>query len=228
MLLVLLGVLLLAVLAAFGLFVWAFSGGWDGVRSQAEPSDREVVTARGQARDELTSLTTEVLRSVPGTQLARVRFDQCEQGQNNWKIHDGFTLRCELADSVALAPRSGDVSAVAAQIDDALRRAGWTPIGALNELSAPTAPDRTHLQSSRSGTYTKGPAGRLELRVGVSRRGPTPVPGDLPYDPSVTVEGNVEAYRSAAGSPYGGVADPSATHEPRVVVHPSVRYFEDD
>lgn len=227
-LLVLLTVLLLAVLAAFGLFVWAFSGGWDGLRGQAEPSDREVVSARHHARDELSALTSDVLRSVPGTELARVRFDQCQHGQNNWKIHDGYTLRCELADSVALAPSSDDVSAVAAQVDAALRAAGWTPVGSLDELSQPATPDHSYLRSERTGTYTQGPAGRLELRVGVSRRALTPVTGDLPYDPSVKVEGDLDAYRRAAGSPYGGAADPSATREPRVVVHPSVRYFEDD
>ena len=230
MLLVLLAVLLLAALAALGLLAWAFSGGWDGLRPHAQPTDREVATARAAARDHLTRLTTAVLRSVQrgaaGSELARVRFDQCRQGQNNWKIHDGYTLRCELADSVVVSPAQGDVSAVAGRLDAELRSDGWVPVGANNEMTQ-DAGGRSYLLSTRTGRYQRGTD--EELTVGVSVRSSSPVPGDLPYEPSVTVEGDADAYQRAAQG--AGGTRPGATGGapvPRVVVHPSVRYFEDD
>ena len=218
--LVLLVVLLLAVLAAFGLLLWAFSGGWDGLRGSAQPGDRAVVSARRDARGTLDGLTAQALRSVSagsgsGGELARVRFDQCEHGQNNWKIHDGYTLRCELSDSVVLSPASPDVTAVAAQVDAALRAGGWQPLGITDEMTQDAEPDHSFLRQTRTGEYQR--AAGQELTVGVSVRSPSPVTGDLPYDPEVKVEGDVEAYRSAAQAA-----------APRVVVRTTVRYFEDD
>jgi hypothetical protein len=229
-LLVLLAVLLLAVLAAFGLFVWAFSGGWDGLRPHAEPGDRAVVAARSQARGELTSLTADVLGDVPGSELARVRFDQCQQGQNNWKIHDGYTLRCELADSVALSPAAGDVTSVSAEIDAGLQHDGWVPSGIRNEMSQGAGQNRSYLLATREGRYARSDDERLALTVRVTVRSPTPAYGFLPYDPAVKVEGDIEAFRRAvegAAAPPGSTV-PGRAPAPRVVVHTTVRYFEDD
>ncbi len=42
-----LGAVVVLVPVAFGAFViWSFSGGWDGIRPQAQPDDRQVVRAR--------------------------------------------------------------------------------------------------------------------------------------------------------------------------------------
>ncbi|KQX69666.1 hypothetical protein [Angustibacter sp. Root456] len=227
--LVLLIVLLLAALAAFGLFVWAFSGGWDGLRPQAEPTDRDVVTARSTARGALSALTADVLRDVPGTELARVRFDQCEHGQNNWKIHDGYTLRCELTDSLVLRPAAPDVASVAGRLDAALRHDGWAQAGSRNEMTQPADAGASYLLTTRTGSYYRTRDLPQELSVTVTVRRDPPGVSALPYDPSVPVEGDVEAYRRALQGPdrtASGV--PGTAPVPRVVVRASVRYFEDD
>lgn len=225
MVLVLLAVVLLGVLAAVGLLVWAFSGGWDGLRGQAEPHDRAVTAARDGSRHDLDALTRETLAAVGGRELARVRFDDCQQGQNNWKIHDGYTLRCELTDSVVLAPaRAGDVTALAAELDRALQRAGWRPLGVRNEMTVPDDPNLSYLRATRTGHYQRGDD-RHQLDVGVTVRDDSPVGADLPYDSSTTVEGDVSAYRAAL-TPRAGVQPGS--REPRIVVHTALRYFEDD
>jgi hypothetical protein len=73
-------------------------------------------------------------------ETARIRTDECRGGQNNWKVHEGHTLRCELADVVALrldtdvshspgpaatSERLVLLQTVARQMDDELQRAGW-------------------------------------------------------------------------------------------------------
>lgn len=224
-LLVLLAVVLLGILAAVGLLVWAFSGGWDGLRGQADPHDRKVVAARDGSRDDLDALTRETLGAVGGRELARVRFDGCQQGQNNWKIHDGYTLRCELADSVVLAPTGGDVTEVAAAIDQALQRDGWRPTGVRNEMTLANDPNLSYLRATRSGHYQRLDDERRQLDVGVTVRVDSPVVGDLPYDSSTTVEGDVSAYRDALTARAG---TQPGSREPRVVVHTALRYFDDD
>ncbi len=212
-------------LAAVGLLVWALSGGWDGLRSRAEPDDQQVVAARQRSHGELDALTSATLATVGGRERARVRFDQCRTGQNNWKIHDGYTLRCELADSVVLTPDDGDVTAIAARLDAGLQRAGWRPVGIRNEMSLSEDSDLSYLRRTRTGHYQRSDDERLQLDVGVTVRSSSPVTGDLPYDPAVDVEGDVTAYREAVR----GAADAvPGTGQPRVVVHTTVRYFEDD
>lgn len=230
-LLVLLALLLAALLAAVGLFAWAFSGGWDGLRGQAGPDDREVVAARAGARDHLAQLTTAALRSVQsaaaGSELARLRFDQCREGQNNWKIHDGYTLRCELSDSVVVSPAQGDVTTVAGSLDAALRHDGWAPVGVRNEMTQDAAGGRSYLLAARTGRYQRGADEELTISVSIDR--PTGVSGQLPYDPSVTVEGDVDAYeRATRGSGGTRPGTTGGAPVPRVVVRTSVRYFEDD
>jgi hypothetical protein len=223
--LVLLAVVLVGVLAAVGLLVWAFSGGWDGLRGQADPHDRAVTAARDGSRDDLDALTRETLGAVGGRELARVRFDGCRQGENNWKIHDGYTLRCEMSDSVVLAPTgAGDVTAVAAELDQALQRAGWRPLGVRNEMTVPADPNLSYLRGTRTGHYERGDE-RHQLDVEVTVRADSRGTADLPYDSSTSVEGDVSAYRAAL-TPRAGTQPGS--REPRLVVHTALRYFEDD
>lgn len=223
--LALLAVVVVGVLAAVGLLVWAISGGWDGLRGTAQPDDRPVVAARERSRGELDTVTARAVRSVAGRELARIRFDSCAHGQNNWKVHDGYTLRCELADSVVLAPDAADVTAAAAQIDEALQRDGWRSTGIRNEMTLPNDPNLSYLRSTRSGHYQQLDDERRQLDVGVTVLADSPVTRDLPYDPSVDVVGDVAAYREALR---GGAGAQPGAREPRVVVHSVVRYFEDD
>lgn len=232
-LLVLAAVVVLAVVAAVGLFVWALSGAWDGLRGQADPSDRQVVAARREARGSLDTLTARALgavgASVAGREAAKVRYDQCRQGQNNWKIHDGYTLRCELSDSVVARPASGDVTSVAARLDAGLRGDGWAPTGVRDEMTQDARAGDASVVLTRTGAYHRPDDDRLTLTVVVTVR-PDHVWGDLPYDPGVRVEGDLDAYRRAlqGPDPTPSAAQPGRAPAPRIVVHTSVRYFEDD
>lgn len=73
-------------------FVWSFSGGWDGIRPQPHPDDRRVVRARLLAPTSLDRLTAATLPALGATTIAGARTDECQEGQNNWKIHDGSGL----------------------------------------------------------------------------------------------------------------------------------------
>ncbi|MEO7745737.1 MAG: hypothetical protein ABIV05_05865 [Actinomycetota bacterium] len=114
----------LALLAALA---WSFSGGWDGIRPQPQAGDRRVVRARERAAAPLDRLTASTLPVVGGAELVRARTDECREGQNNWKIHDGYKLRCELTDVVVRTASEADVSTVAARVDAALRASGRQP-----------------------------------------------------------------------------------------------------
>lgn len=216
-LLVLLSIAVVAVLAVVALFVWALSGGWDGLRPTASADDRRVVTARRAAGDELSELTSRTLdAAAPGRELARIRFDDCQQGQNNWKRHDGYTLRCELAESVVLSATDVDVTTAGRRLDRALRAAGWRPEEGSDDLNEPDEPDHSDLRMSRSGRFTAGERLRHQLDVGVTTRPTSPVVGAAPYDPATLVQGDLAAFREAlAGS---GL---------KIVVRTSVRYFDD-
>jgi hypothetical protein len=220
--LVLVAVLLVGVLAVIGLFVWAFSGGWDGLRGTASPSDAKVVAAREHSGGELDRLTEGTLRTIgPARELARIRTDSCRSGQNNWKIHDGYTLRCERSDAVVLVPPDADVSAAGRRLSAALTAAGWHVPGGRDELTAPAEPNHSFLDATRRGQLTRTDDDRLLLDLGVTSRGTSPVSGDVPYDPDATVEGDVTAYREALR---GGGPDGAGL---RLVVRTTVRYFED-
>lgn len=214
-----------AVVAVVALLVWALSGLSNGLRGPTRPSDRTVVAARRAAGPELDALTRDTLAALgPLHELARVRTQECREGQNNWKIHDGYTLRCEVSDGVVLAPVSGqpsgpgtgptssvpDVSPLAAALDATLRAHGWTPTGETTAMTAPATSNLRYLTANRYGRYTLGTSARQLLEVDVTTR-------TTAYQAPTDVEGDTAAYGSALRGP--GV---------RVVVHTTVRYVEDD
>lgn len=214
--LVLVGLVMIAVLAVAALLTWALSGGWDGLRPTASPDDRAVARSRERAGPELDALTERTLTSTgQGRVLARLRTDTCTQGQNNWKVRDGYTLRCELSDAVVLAAPDASVTAAGARLQAAATTAGWVVQGT-SELTQPAQPDRSFLEQARAATFTRDDS-RLRLQLGVTVRGTTPLPGDIPYDQGAEVSGDTAAYRQALGPP----------GELRVVVRTTVRYFED-
>jgi hypothetical protein len=120
-------VLVLAPLAAAAVFVWSFSGGWDGIRPQPEADDRRVVQAREASGAELDRLTAATVGLLGAPELARARTDECQVGQNNWKVHEGYKLRCERTDVVVLAAPSNDVALIAQDVDARLRAGALVP-----------------------------------------------------------------------------------------------------
>ena len=93
---VLAGVGLLGFLLLFGMLWWTVSGGWDGIRRQVQPDDRQVVTAREQALATLPERQASLNRTF-GEPLAHGTVDACHGGRNNWKLSEGYTLRCSTA-----------------------------------------------------------------------------------------------------------------------------------
>jgi len=118
------------VLLGFGAFVWSFSGGWDGIRPAAQPDDGDVVDAREAGWDPLGRLVGPVEQELAGTgsPLGRAQLDACTTGQNNWKIHDGWTLSCAQATVLGSATPSSTVQEAAADVDARLRTLGWEPL----------------------------------------------------------------------------------------------------
>lgn len=217
--LTLVGVALLAVIGFVVLLYWGLSGGWDGLRGAAEPGDRAVVSAREGSAARLDPLTAAAVAAVGGTEVARVRVDRCEEGQNNWKVRDGYTLRCERQDVVVLDVPADGVLATTRAVDARLRAAGWQARSdgglATAEADGPGSHQRTldYTRPSSSGAPAAG------LTVGVADQGEEPAYGLLPFAGSdtATVEGDRAALEQALTG-YPGT---------RVALSTSVRYFED-
>ena len=120
------------VLIGVGALWWGLSGGWDGVRPAAQPEDRDVVDAREAGHEPLAALadpTAAALAEV-GADLGREEVDQCSEGQNNWKIQDGWTLSCSQASVTGwevAGSTTAQVDATATDVDARLRSLGWVP-----------------------------------------------------------------------------------------------------
>jgi hypothetical protein len=253
-----LALVVLGVLVFVAWLTWALSGGWDGLRPKAHADDRAVVTARGLAAAPLDDLTATVLAALDRSaatlpvELARVRTDDCHEGQNNWKVHSGFTLRCELADVVALrletgstgsqgaAPTSerlGSLQVVAEQLNDELLREGWTEayvdsglhvsrsggLGLKGYYSRPT--------SSLRGAAADHAGSSLGLEIDVySGRPPDydlPEPAGTALGETRRVEGDLGRLRAVMTERSAGSDGASGRSTPRLLVHVSLPYFED-
>lgn len=200
-------VLVVVPLILLAALAWSFSGGWDGIRPQPHAGDRPVVRARERAGAPLDRLTSSMLPVVGGAELVRARTDECREGENNWKRHDGFKLRCELTDVVVvMAPEPG-VPDAATRVDAALRATGLQPAYDGAGLDEPS------YGGDASGSYT-GTAGQVSVDVRMAGAiGIDPIPG---YGPQV-VAGDADAVRAALSQP-GGV---------RVIVRTTRQYFDD-
>ena len=220
-------VLVLAPLAAAAVFVWSFSGGWDGIRPQPEADDRRVVQARKASGAELDRLTAATVALLGAPELARARTDRCEVGQNNWKVNEGYKLRCERTDVVVLAAPSNDVALTAQDLDARLRAGALVPSydgGGLWE-PADASGGRRASNGAVAARGSYGPAeapadgGTGSVTVSV-RSGTSEVD---PYDDQLgavfgtTVDGDVDAVRAALAEP----------GQLRIVVRTHYRYFDD-
>lgn len=159
--LALLGVALLIVVIVVGAFIWSFSGGWDGIRREAQPSDRRVIEGRAAVQEPLAADTAQLekgLTALFGSPIAHGSADGCERGQNNWKIHDGYTLKCDAARVLVYELHSSSPDAAAAGITACVESAGWTA-GQYGGLKLETGAD------SGSGRWQKGEADQVLLAI---------------------------------------------------------------
>lgn len=198
-------VVVLAPLVFGAVVLWSFSGGWDGLRPQAQADDRRVVRARAGSGVRLDGLTAHVLAAAGATASARVRTDDCRTGMNDWKNHDGYTLRCGRTDVLVVtgaAARTGPQA-----LDARLRAAGLRPAYDGGEL---TVADRT-----------------ASYRLAVDERATVQVrlltPPVASYDDPLTtsdaraVEGDADAFHDAL----------VRSRDTVLLLRPTWRYFED-
>lgn len=124
-----LGSVVLLVLLGVGALWWGLSGGWDGIRPAARPDDRRVVQAREDGVEPLAALVDPVEDALTagGAAVGRVEVEGCEEGQNNWKIQDGYTLSCAQASVLAATSATPTVQGTADDVDARLRELGWRP-----------------------------------------------------------------------------------------------------
>lgn len=210
-LLIVASVVLAGLVLFAGMLWWSLQGGWDGIRPQAQPTDREVQSSRDQARSSLDASIEETLdpaRSALGSAPAStLTADGCEHGQNNWKVHDGYTLRCT-AGTIAVfrLAATSDATSVSARLGESLLAAGWQP-------------DPEGLQVNGDGTAADGRYRRGEDRLSVRIDPPGRyVPIDVPGYFSDWSRTDVDALKAAVADQNGSTA----------VLVVSRTYFEDD
>lgn len=123
------GSAMLIVLLAVGWVWWSLSGGWDGIRPAAQPDDRRVVQAREDGAQPLAELADPVEDALAagGAGAGRAEVEGCRQGQNNWKVTDGYTLSCAQATVLAATSATSTVQGTADDVDARLRELGWRP-----------------------------------------------------------------------------------------------------
>ncbi len=200
-------------LVAGGIFVWSFSGGWDGIRPAAQPTDDDVVSARTGSADRTRSLhadsVDQVLSASDGTVLATTDVDMCREGMNDWKNHDGYTLSCSRTAATAIQlPRQAAFDDVVRAVEEAVLAQGWEP------ASTPGPNDEAQEAVLRFGED----APDSSLRVGISALG---------YSPIVLPDPVFADWSDGSGE----VADVNAAFEAgtgvRILVVNEVTYFED-
>lgn len=171
-------------------FVWSFSGGWDGIRPAAEPTDADVVRARddsaGAISSEHAATLDEVLVAAGGTVLATAQLDTCRKGMNDWKNHDGYTLSCSRTAATAVQlPASATTPEAARAVEQRLLGAGWQPRSFSRSVRSPGAAEVTTALETSSlvppdgedegvGRYL-GTGRGTALQVGISTRDLTPI-----------------------------------------------------
>lgn len=153
------------VLIPMGHLAWQFSGGWDGIRPQVEPSSPTVVAAREEADAALPAQQAELdalITPITGEPRARGTANGCTRGHNNWKIHDGYTLSCATA-AIAIYPWPSD-HAPFTELTTTLTEHGYQPAG------KHTALDNPHHTGTADGRYTSD---NTELHLQISPPGRT-------------------------------------------------------
>jgi hypothetical protein len=94
-----------------------------------DPTARDVVEARDVATNSADAALADAAAALGGRVVARTTADACYEGQNNWKVHDGYDHRCTLRRAVVVA-FDGDFRKRIATFDDRVFASGWGCYGA--------------------------------------------------------------------------------------------------
>jgi hypothetical protein len=116
-------------LVQVGLLTCFFVAGCGGILGEdnGPPPDAmapEIVDARELATDTADAALAEAAAALGGRVVARTSADACYDGQNNWKVHDGYDHRCTLRRAAVVA-FDGDFRRRIARFDERLFAAGW-------------------------------------------------------------------------------------------------------
>jgi hypothetical protein len=84
----------------------------------------EVSGARMIATNVADEALADAVVALGGRVVGRTSADACYEGQNNWKVHDGYDHRCTLRRAVVVA-FDGDFRKRIALFDERLFAAGW-------------------------------------------------------------------------------------------------------
>lgn len=76
--------------------IWiAFSGGIDREAKPApDPNSSNIIAKRDAAKTSINQAFEALDASIGFTNYATSTHDRCYEGQNNWKVHDGYSHRC--------------------------------------------------------------------------------------------------------------------------------------
>jgi hypothetical protein len=89
-----------------------------------DPTAADVVDARRAATRRADAALDEAARALEGRIVARTSTDECYEGQNNYKVHDGYDHRCTLRRAVVVG-FDGDFRERIDVFDRRLFAAGW-------------------------------------------------------------------------------------------------------
>jgi hypothetical protein len=129
---VLIGVVLLVVLGipftGVAMLYVAFEGGTESVvlnHLPAPDQDKpEVVAKRAEARAFAESALADLNRSTVVAQGPASYSAYCERGQNNYKVHEGYSHQCYVS-AAHFYTWTGSFASMARNLDKELRAAGW-------------------------------------------------------------------------------------------------------
>ncbi len=89
-----------------------------------DPFEPDVVAARESASARADDALAEVVAALGGRVVGRASDDACYQGQNNYKVHEGYDHRCTLRRAAAVV-FDGDFRRRIARFDRRLFGVGW-------------------------------------------------------------------------------------------------------
>lgn len=112
------------------LLVISFSGGISGVisdlKSAPNPESSNLVSKRNAARNSINSSFTELDSKIGFTSYAVATHDRCYEGQNNWKVHDGYAHRCTYR-VTKFYGFNGDFRQKIINFEQQIMNSGWKP-----------------------------------------------------------------------------------------------------
>lgn len=113
------------------LLVISLSGGIDGVVNDLKPAPNpessNVATKRSYVKQSIETSFTELDNKIGHRNYATSFHDRCYQGQNNWKVKDGYAHRCDYR-LTKYYGFNGDFRQEMLVLDQKLVSASWSPV----------------------------------------------------------------------------------------------------